>query len=450
MDVDHARPGAGRTLNDRYELIEKLGAGGMAEVWRAHDDKLGRDVAVKILPGVAAQDPTRRNRIAREARALASLNHPNVVAVYDYGEETVDEGVVPYIVMELVDGTDLHRYLAEQGALPVAEAVALMDGVLAGIERAHSSGVVHGDLKPANVFIGPHGPKVGDFGVARILDQETGTTTVAATPTFAAPEVLRGERPTAASDVYSAGCVLFEMLTGRAPFVGANGWDVAQQHMSNSAPHPQKLRQEVPRELDAAVVRSMAKVPHDRFPTAESFGNAIRDTASDAGATVRVVPPVPSAAGPSTEVIGRPQIDPARIALFGPFAGWWDRIRRHPALIAIAAGLLILIAALLIHDEKPATVAVPDVRGKDVAVAAASLRLKGFKVEVSYKVSTDPTSRVLEEVPAVNTQVAPGAVIHLIASAHAAETPKPTVAPSKASTPRTPRKPGHGRKKGKD
>ena len=266
-----------RVLDDRYELIELVGTGGMAEVWKAHDRRLGRDVAVKILAGPATNDESRRRRIEREAKALAATNHPNIVAVYDYGEEEAspDGECLPYIVMELVDGPDLGRYVAEHGPLPVDETREIMSGVLAAVERAHVSGVVHGDLKPANVFIGPHGPKVGDFGVARILGQETGTTTVAATPTFAAPEVLRGERATPASDVYSAACLTYELLAGRAPYEGASGWEVAQKHFESPPPHVRRVRPDVPSDLDAAIYRGMEKRERKRFASAADFGDAI-------------------------------------------------------------------------------------------------------------------------------------------------------------------------------
>ncbi len=219
-----------QVLDDRYELVERVGAGGMAEVWSARDARLGRQVAVKVITG--AMDESKRRKFEREARALAAVSHPNIVRVFDYGEATAAGGnVVPYVVMELVDGPDLQRYLTDRGPLAVAEAQDVLGRILAAVEVAHVAGIVHGDLKPANIFMGSHGPKVGDFGVARILGEETGSTTVAATPTFAAPEVLKGERPTTASDVYSAGCLAYQLLAGRPPYEGTNAWEVASKHI---------------------------------------------------------------------------------------------------------------------------------------------------------------------------------------------------------------------------
>src|SRR5439155_16856045 len=190
---------------------------------------------------------------------------------YDYGEDSSGE---PFIVTELVDGPDLHRYVASAGAVPADRAVEIMRGVLSGIQVAHEAGIVHGDLKPANVLLSEDGPKVGDFGVARILEQETGTTTVAATPTFASPEVLKGERATPASDVYSAACLAFQLLTGRAPYDGANGWEVASQHLEAPVPHVREFTNVSP-ELDATIHRGMSKEPHRRWPTAADFSRAL-------------------------------------------------------------------------------------------------------------------------------------------------------------------------------
>jgi eukaryotic-like serine/threonine-protein kinase len=446
-----------RVLDDRYELIELVGSGGMAEVWKAHDRRLGRDVAVKILAGPATNDESRRRRIEREAKALAATNHPNIVAVYDYGEEASSDGeCLPFIVMELVEGPDLGRYVAEHGPLPVDETRAIMSGVLAAVERAHVSGVVHGDLKPANVFIGPHGPKVGDFGVARILGQETGTTTVAATPTFAAPEVLRGERATPASDVYSAACLTYELLAGRAPYDGASGWEVAQKHFDAPAPRVRRVRPDVPSDLDAAIHRGMEKRERKRFSSAASFGDAIGTTVPVVAAAAASAPaddltvPVTAASGArpdSTEVISAPRADPARAALFGPFAGvasWWENRRRRerpdarraagrwsPLLAGLVAVVLVmLVGSVLLRDKGPAPVAVPDVTGEKLVDARTALRDAGLKVDVSYRPVTEgEAGRVLETIPGSAELVEPGTDVHVIVSAFAA-TPEPVVTPA--------------------
>lgn len=446
-----------RVLDDRYELVELVGSGGMAEVWRARDRRLGRDVAVKLLPGPAAREESRRRRIEREAKALAAANHPNIVAVYDYGEEpAANGGCLPFIVMELVDGPDLHRYLSERGPLPLDDARGIMSGVLAAVERAHAVGVVHGDLKPGNVFIGSHGPKVGDFGVARILGEETGTTTVAATPSFAAPEVLRGERAAPSSDVYSAACLAYELLAGRAPYDGANGWEIAQKHLESPSPRVRKVRSDVPAELDAAITRGMDKRPHKRFASAAAFAAALGSSAADVAASGheasrgdvdRTVPVTGPTTGrtDATEVIdGGPRADPARLALLGPLARlgtWWNARRERgrvrtgsaagrwsPLIAGLAAVVLVsLIGTVLLRDRDPERVAVPEVVGRTLVEGTTVLRADGFRVDVSYRPVTEgQAGLVLETIPAADELLEPNSRVHVIASAFEA-TPQPVV-----------------------
>jgi serine/threonine-protein kinase len=437
-------------LEDRYELLERIGSGGMAEVWRARDPRLGREVAVKILAGPVTDDASLYRRIEREARALAAINHPNIVSVYDAGEtEDANGDVRPFIVMELVEGTDLHRYLADHGPLELAEARTLMLGVLAGIERAHTSGVVHGDLKPANVFVGAQGPKVGDFGVARIMDRETGTTTVAATPTFAAPEVLRGERPTPSSDVYSAACLAFQMLTGHAPYGGSTGWEIARKHQDAPVPRVRELRSDVPAAWDDTLRRAMDKDPRRRFASASDMARALASvSAPEAGATVPIGADVASPPD-RTEVLTQERPDIGRVALLGPLARLWDAAmhgsgspRRAPGGswrirgYAIAASVIALLgASALFRDPGPKLVAVPDVIGRSIADANGELRTKGFGVDVAYRpVTQDEAGRVLETIPAPASMVEAKSDVHLIAGALAA-TPEPVV---REEIPRTP------------
>jgi serine/threonine-protein kinase len=447
---------ARRVVDERYELIEPIGTGGMAEVWRALDHRLRRDVALKLLSGPSARDDSRRKRLEREARALACMSHPNIVAVYDYGEAAEPGGgVLPYVVMELVEGPDLQRYLEQHGPLPIDEARRLLGGVLTAVERAHAAGIVHGDLKPANVLLDDGVPKVSDFGVARILSEETGTTTLAATPTFAAPEVLRGVRPTRASDVYSAACLAFQMLTGRPPYEGSNSWEIAAKHMEDPVPHATRLRGDVPIPFDEAVRHGMEKDPHRRFASAARFKEAV-------GAPLRTTVPMRAAAGsvvprePTEVIVPGPDLRAA--AFFGPLAGWAERaphrrrvlgsaLRRsrplHFALAALAfAGMLALLLSF-----RPQTVRVPDVTGRSAAAGATLLRRAGLEVQgVSYSpIAMGDSGRVLRTVPAARSVVKPGAQVHIIATALAA--PAPTVAP--VAEERTDRR-GRGRGKEKD
>jgi serine/threonine-protein kinase len=443
-------------LDDRYELTEPLGSGGMAEVWRARDRRLGREVAVKLLAGSAAGDPSRRKRIAREARALAAADHPNIVSVYDYGEAHAGDDVVPYIVMELVDGPDLGRFSSERGPLPVDEVREIMLGILAGVERAHAAGVVHGDLKPGNVFIGSQGPKVGDFGVARILDEETGTTTLAATPSCAAPEVLRGERATHASDVYSVACLAYELLAGHGPFVGANSWEVVQKHIEEPAPRIKRVRPDVPADLDAILARALDKNPRRRVASVADLAVAFADADGADAAGTRPVATVPVSRTDATEAITARRPDPVRVALLGPLAGWWDAIvrrsrtlgdrRRALTVLTVLLAVALLVALLAVRNRGPEPVAVPKIEGRTVADASGILRTRGFAVdEVSYRPVTEGEAGiVLETIPAAGALVEPGSDVHIIASAFAA-TPEPVVEEDDDVD----RKGGKGRRRGK-
>ncbi len=409
-------------LERRYELVERIGAGGMAEVWRARDTRLQRDVAIKVIPE-QVHDPSRQRRIAREAKAMAALSHPNVLAVYDYGEDAADR---PYIVTEFVDGPDLHQVLAQEGKLSPDRVVDIMRGVLLGLEVAHRAGIVHGDIKPANVLMGHDGPKVGDFGVARILDEETGNTTVAATPKFAAPEVLKGARATPAADVYSAACLAFQLLTGRVPFDGSNAWEIAAKHIESPIPHVSEFA-DVPPELDAAIHRGMAKKPERRFKSASSFARALAPAET-----------VPMTAPEQTERIAKPPEDLDKIAVFGPLWPAMKRLRgliERPTLagLAILCAFLIVIGLLAFHTSASSSLKMPDVRGENVSLALATLQRDGLHGDLSYKpITSGQPGIVSETVPAAGTAITKGAAVHVIATALAV-TPSPTVAPQPAA-----------------
>lgn len=408
-------------LGGRYELGAVRGIGGMAEVRQARDLRLNRDVAVKLLAGAGARDPSRRKRIEREARALASLNHGNIVAVFDYGEEPVEDGgVLPYIVMELVEGPDLHAHLQTKGRLEPDETAGILRAVLQAVGRAHDEGIVHGDLKPANVLMAEHGPKVGDFGVARILDEETGTTTVAATPSYAAPEVLRGARPTEASDIYSVACLAFQMLVGRPPYEGSNGWEVAAKHMDAPLPSVRVSRPEVPVSLDEAIRRGMQKNPRFRHPSAEAFTAALGSVA----ATTRVMAPPPVVAAPEpTEML------PARPRRFERMQARLPagRARLAGGAVAAVGAVLLLLGALSLRSD---VAFVPDVRGQTGDAAALVLERAGFVVSgVSYApITGGEPGLVLRTIPASGARAEPGSDVHIVAGLQAA-TPEPSPPP---------------------
>ena len=245
-----------RTLAGRYEVGELIGRGGMAEVHIGHDTRLGRTVAIKILRSDLARDPSFQNRFRREAQSAAALNHPAIVSVYDTGEDVFTEptGVVahvPFIVMEYVEGHTVRDILRDGHAVPIEEAVEITSGVLSALEYSHHAGIVHRDIKPANVMLTPTGAvKVMDFGIARAMADSAATMTqtqaVIGTAQYLSPEQARGETVDARSDLYSTGCLLFELLTGRPPFTGDSPVAVAYQHVREAAPVPSTFASDVP------------------------------------------------------------------------------------------------------------------------------------------------------------------------------------------------------------
>jgi eukaryotic-like serine/threonine-protein kinase len=270
------------TVGGRYELGELLGRGGMAEVRRAVDQRLGRSVAVKQLRTDLATDPTFQARFRREAQSAAGLNHPTIVAVYDTGEE-VDPltGVsIPYIVMELVEGTTLRDVLKDGRKILPERALELTQGVLDALSYSHKAGIVHRDIKPANVMLTPNGGvKVMDFGIARAVADTSATMTqtaaVIGTAQYLSPEQARGEKVDARSDLYSTGCLLYELLVGRPPFVGDSPVSVAYQHVRETPLPPSQLDPEISPEIDAVVLKALAKDPSERYQTAREMKDDI-------------------------------------------------------------------------------------------------------------------------------------------------------------------------------
>ena len=270
-----------KILAGRYEVGDLIGRGGMAEVHIGYDTRLGRTVAVKILRADLARDPSFQTRFRREAQAAAGLNHPAIVAVYDTGEDTIigSTGVpqaVPFIVMEYVEGHTVRDILKGDIAAPIDEAVEIVSGVLSALEYSHHAGLVHRDIKPGNVMLTPTGAvKVMDFGIARALADAgqtmTQTQAVVGTAQYLSPEQARGENVDARSDLYSTGCLLFELLTGRPPFVGDSPVSVAYQHVREAPPRPSQYASDVPAELDQIVLRALAKDRNSRYSSASEF-----------------------------------------------------------------------------------------------------------------------------------------------------------------------------------
>src|ERR687883_1052075 len=258
------------TLFDgRYRILRKLGTGGMANVYLAEDEVLGRRVAIKILNDRHAGDDQFVERFRREAKNAAGLSHPNIVSIYDRGEA---EGTY-YIAMEYLDGRSLKELIVARGPAPVKVAIDYARQILAAVGFAHKHGIVHRDIKPHNVLVGPEGRlKVTDFGIARSgASQMTEVGSIIGTAQYLSPEQARGARVDQRSDLYSVGIVLYEILTGRVPFTGDTPLEIAMKHLQEVPTPPSELRPEVPHDLDLVVLRALAKDPSDRYETAEEM-----------------------------------------------------------------------------------------------------------------------------------------------------------------------------------
>ncbi len=264
-------------LGDRYDIGQVVGRGGMAEVYEGTDRRLNRRVAIKVLRPDLARDPMFQERFRREAQSAAGLNHPNIVAIYDTGQDTIVDGAtevqVPYIVMEFVDGVTLRQMLARGPRILPERSLEISAGILAALDYAHRHGIVHRDIKPANIMINSNGDaKVMDFGIARAMSDAassvTATSAVMGTAQYLSPEQARGELVDARSDIYSTGCVLFELLTGAAPFTGESPVSIAYQHVNEIPKVPSQVDPSIPATLDAIVLHSLAKQPNSRYQSA--------------------------------------------------------------------------------------------------------------------------------------------------------------------------------------
>jgi len=261
-----------RVLDQRYRIVEPIGVGGSSQVYLAHDESLRRDVAIKVLDPQAASDGNLRKLFVREAQALAKLSHPNVVGVHDVGE--VDG--LPYIVMEHVPGSSLKQRIERDGPLAVGEAVRLATEIASGLAFAHSRGIVHADLKPSNILLDDQGhAKIADFGIARMPQEDASTPQLFATAMYVAPERVEGKPLSAGSDIYGLGLVLYEMLVGRPPFTSANPSVLLRDHVVRQPVPPSHLRQSLPRELDAVVMKCLAKDPALRYMRASDVAKAL-------------------------------------------------------------------------------------------------------------------------------------------------------------------------------
>ena len=408
-----------QVLAGRYEIRDLIGRGGMAEVHLGYDKRLSRIIAIKLLRSDIAGDPTFQARFRREAQSAAALNHPTIVAVYDSGEEeiTTPNGStrsVPYIVMEYVEGHTVRELLGDGEAVPIPEAVEITTGVLDALEYSHRAGIVHRDIKPGNIMLTSTGAvKVMDFGIARAMEDSSATVTqthaVVGTAQYLSPEQARGEIVDARSDLYSTGCLLYELLTGQPPFTGDSAVAIAYQHVREIPKPPSSLAADVPESLDRVVLKALAKTRDDRYQDAAHMrtellaaerGMAVSAPATD---TWQSTTAMPSATAPSPAVpapppsAAPPQAGPEKAAEDKrPRRRWWVWLLL--IILLILAGTLIgMLASGRFLGGKPsptpsptATAAtVPDVSGMSEDDARTAIEDLGLTFVKGDDVSSD-------------------------------------------------------------
>jgi eukaryotic-like serine/threonine-protein kinase len=441
-----------RRLGGRYEIGPVLGRGGMAEVHTARDTRLGRTVAVKMLRVDLARDPTFQARFRREAQSAASLNHSSIVAVYDTGEDVINGVSLPYIVMEYVDGSTLRDLIQSGRRLLPERALEITAGVLQALAYSHRNGIIHRDIKPGNVMLTRGGQvKVMDFGIARAMADTSATMTqtaaVIGTAQYLSPEQAKGEPVDARSDLYSAGCLVYELLTGRPPFVGDSPVSVAYQHVREDPVPPSHLDPELSPDIDRIVLTSLAKDPGHRYQDADEMradieraieGRPVAAPAYVPDATQRIAP---AAAAATTSVYD--PVPPGR----GPEPE--GNRKAGYALLALAV-VAIFVGALYIGREFWNTgssgeqkVNMPNVVGQRAEVAVADLKRDGFtSVQTETVVSNaQDKGEVFDQEPNATTPVAKSdPVILKIAQPPQQESPQPTSeAPSPQPTSEAPK-----------
>ncbi len=405
-------------LSDRYELGEILGFGGMSEVHLARDQRLHRDVAVKVLRADLARDPSFYLRFRREAQNAAALNHPAIVAVYDTGEAETPNGPLPYIVMEYVDGVTLRDIVHNDGPMEPRRAIEVIADACQALNFSHQHGIIHRDVKPANIMISETGAvKVMDFGIARALadaNSVTQTAAVIGTAQYLSPEQARGEKVDARSDVYSLGCVLYEILTGEPPFVGDSPVAVAYQHVREDPEPPSRRQEGITPELDAVVLKALAKNPDNRYQTAaEMRADLVKVHSGEQPDAPKVFTDAERSsllsASPSDHRTDR--IDPVVRAQ----PQYYERERRGSVtrwLIAVAVlAVLTVVVTLAINMFGGTTrdVQVPDVSGQASADAIAELQNRGFRTRTQQKPDSNVApDHVIGTDPAANTSVDAG------------------------------------------
>ncbi|MCX5377234.1 Stk1 family PASTA domain-containing Ser/Thr kinase [Streptomyces sp. NBC_00091] len=452
-----------RRLGGRYELSHVLGRGGMAEVYLGHDTRLGRTVAVKTLRADLARDPSFQARFRREAQSAASLNHPAIVAVYDTGEDYVDNISIPYIVMEYVDGSTLRELLHSGRKLLPERTLEMCIGILQALEYSHRAGIVHRDIKPANVMLTRTGQvKVMDFGIARAMGDSgmtmTQTAAVIGTAQYLSPEQAKGEQVDARSDLYSAGCLLYELLCVRPPFVGDSPVAVAYQHVREEPQPPSNFDPEITPVMDAIVLKALVKDPDYRYQSADEMRADIEACLEGQPVAATATMGAAGYGYPDQGGYGHQGYDQPTTALRSPDAGQTSMLppmppggdggygygdqghggydqghgrrqqkksRASTILLAVAA-VLVLVGAILIGrtlfsetaDNRPS---VPKLVGQTFEQAQSSAKNMGLTVEKEAEepCADQPKGNVCSQNPAPETKVDKGFAVKVKVSSGA-------------------------------
>ena len=400
-----------KVIGNRYLIVKEIGSGGMADVYLAMDSVLNREVALKVLRGSLSSDPVALLRFQREARAISALSHPNVVEVYDVGEDKGQH----YIVMEMVRGTTLKELIHRRGALDTTEAVSIMKQLASAVAKAHEEQVIHRDIKPQNILIKDDGTvKITDFGIALAGDaiQLTKQDSVMGSVHYMAPELSRGEGASFQSDIYALGTVFYELLTGDVPYRGENPVEIAMKHLRDPFPRVQRYNRQVPNSIANIITKSTQKVRALRYAHMDGMIDDLQHCLDD-------------------DVRNEPLWTPAELELDQQSTKMFDRVttadttpvKKKAYKVYVAIGVLLVVALVVgwfvLRPAKPKELHVPDVIGQSVDVASSQLTQMGLFVSasISYEYSDEfDTGKVIAVRPGVDSLVEPASQIRLTVS----------------------------------